>query len=268
MTRSNTRFFNILSFTMLCALVGYVFFLPSVQALNQSNSEENSITDKKMAAHPYTNLRPFSASYVAFRSGKDIGNASLTLHSIKEDQYELIYQSKVSKFFLSDKRYEKTLFANSTGSLVPSEYIYKRSGTGSNKALSLIFDKSKKSIQINKGDENDTQYIFWDGEFDNQLFRVDFPQKLARGITSAQYSVINSRGEKRNYTLEVVGSDNLSIPYGNITAIKVLIGRDSRKRMTYAWFAPSLNFNLVRLQQFKDNKEQGDIQLETFTYIE
>ena len=39
---------------------------------------------------------------------------------------------------------------------------------------------------------------------------------------------------------------------------------DSNKRETFAWFAPSLNYTLVRLQQFKEGDEQGDIKLKSF----
>ncbi|MFT4994605.1 MAG: hypothetical protein ACI965_001640, partial [Paraglaciecola sp.] len=34
---------------------------------------------------------------------------------------------------------------------------------------------------------------------------------------------------------------------------------------TSAWFSPELNYQLVRLQQFKDGEEQGEIQLKEYT---
>jgi hypothetical protein len=43
--------------------------------------------------------------------------------------------------------------------------------------------------------------------------------------------------------------------------------RDSKKRETFAWFAPSLNYTLVRLQQFKEGDEQGDIKLKSFDLL-
>lgn len=230
--------------------------LTSLQVAS-TTSLSTSLNDNDISA-----LKPFSANYVAFRSGKDVGSALLELKPLSNNQYELTYESKVSKFFLSDKRYEKTRFINKEGNLVPLNYDYKRTGTGPNKALSITFDESKQKIIMDKDE------LEWHGEFDNQLFRVDFPKKLAQGIKRLQYDFINYRGEKRQYTLEVVDTDNLSLPYGQITAIKVLIGRESSTRVTYAWFAPSLNYNLVRLQQFKNDKEQGDMQLDTFAYLD
>ncbi|MFT6267622.1 MAG: hypothetical protein ACJAVV_000420 [Alphaproteobacteria bacterium] len=256
MTRINA------SFILISALASSVFFSSPTFALVNKSAGVPSIASVQLASIAYKNLKPFSANYVTFRSGNDVGSAILELKPIDNNQYELTYQSKVSRFFLSDRRYEKTTFSNKSGSLIPLHYDYKRTGTGPNKALSVKFDQENQKIQIVDGEE-----LTWNGEFDNQLFRVDFPQKLAQGATSTQYDFINYRGEKRKYTLEVIETDNLSLPYGNITAIKVLIGRESSKRVTYAWFAPSLNFNLVRLQQFKNDKEQGDMQLDTFDYL-
>jgi hypothetical protein len=207
-------------------------------------------------------LKPFSANFLAYRSGKEVGTALLELKTLANSEYELRYESKLSRFFLSDKRYETTRFLVDNENLMPLEYQYKRTGTGSNKALTVKFDQANKKIHI---DDNE---LDWNGEIDNQLFRLDFPKQLALGKTTMQYELINYRGEKRRYDLSVVSTDNLSLPYGNITAVKVNIGRNSNRRVTYAWFAPSLNFNLVRLQQFKDEKEQGDMQLNTFAYID
>jgi hypothetical protein len=222
----------------------------------------------------YDSLRTFDARYIAYRSGNDIGTALLKLdlaeqgtlsaESIDKAQqlYSLTYESKVKRFFLSDKRFEQTFFISDNDALLPIQYEYKRTGTGPNKALKLAFDERNNKIVV-----DNTNTLEWDGEFDNQLFRIDLPKRLASGIKQTEYDFINYRGEKRRYELEVVETENLAIPYGQLQAIKVKINRESNSRVTYAWFAPSLNYNLVRLQQFKDGKEQGDIQLSSFDYL-
>lgn len=207
-------------------------------------------------------LKPFNAEFVALRSGSDVGQAKLELTNTKANHFELVYHSKVSRFFLSDKRFEKTAFENQNNQLIPITYEYKRTGTGPNKYLQVQFDKSLSQIIIDH-----EQTLEWDGEFDNQLFRIDLPNKLAKGVKKIGYDFINYRGEKRHYELEVIAEENLTLPYGNLMAYKVKINRESNKRVTFAWFAPSLNYNLVRLQQFKDGKEQGDMQLKNFTYL-
>lgn len=221
------------------------------------------------------NLRMFDARYIAYRSGKDIGTALLKLDlaeqnilsvesSDKAQQlYSLTYESKVKRFFLSDKRFEQTFFTSDNGALRPIRYEYKRTGTGPNKALKLDFDERNNKITVDNAGT-----LEWNGEFDNQLFRIDLPKRLASGTKQTEYDFINYRGEKRRYELAVLETESLTIPYGQLQAIKVKINRESNSRVTYAWFAPSLNYNLVRLQQFKDGKEQGDIQLSSFDYLD
>jgi carbamoylphosphate synthase large subunit len=47
--------------------------------------------------------------------------------------------------------------------------------------------------------------------------------------------------------------------------VKVKVKRESNKRQTFAWFAPSIDFVLVRIQQFKEGEEQGDIRLSSYS---
>lgn len=202
---------------------------------------------------------PFLAQYDAFRYDKNIGVAELRLRALSENLYELHYSSKVSRFFLSDKRYETTLFSIPGGILTPHSYMYKRKGTGPNKSLNATFDYNSKKILI-EGEDS----LNWEGEIDNQLFRIDISRQLAQGATTFAYQFLNYRGQKKEYIIEVLDKEMLELPYGNIEAIKVQVNRDNQKRKTFAWFAPSLDLVLVRLQQFKDGEEQGDIRLKSY----
>lgn len=202
---------------------------------------------------------PFIAHYEAWRHDNNIGSADLSLKSSGGNFYELKYSSKVSRYFLSDRRYETSLFSFIDGRITPIAYDFKRTGTGPDKSLSAKFDAKTNTIII-KGKDNQP----WDGEFDNQLFRIDISRQLAQEKKEFEYKFLNYRGQKRSYVIETLGKETLNLPYGSVEAIKVRVNRDSSSRQTYAWFAPSLDYVLVRLQQFKDNDEQGDIRLKTY----
>ncbi|MCC2615563.1 DUF3108 domain-containing protein [Aestuariibacter halophilus] len=205
-------------------------------------------------------LVPFRADYTAYRHGSDLGDAYMQLESLGRNRYRLEYQSHVSLFFLSDKRTEVSLFEISDGKIQPYKYHYSREGTGSDKELEARFNKANDQITLDNGET-----LVWQGALDNQLYRLDLQKQLAAGQTQFEYRMLNYRGQLRDYTLEVVGKEQLELPYGMLEGIKVRIVRDSARRETFAWFAPSLNYQLVRLQQFKDGDEQGDIQLRSYT---
>lgn len=204
---------------------------------------------------------PFKATYIAYKWGDDVGEANMHLEVLSDNQYSLTYSSDVSKFFLSDERFEHSIFFIKDSELVPSQYHYKRTGTGPDSQLSLEFNKTPKpQINIKNG-----EMLKWQGELDNQLYRLDIARQLAAGNRDLAYDFVNYRGEKRHYGIAVLGEETLSLPYGVLDTIKVKLVRDSKTRETFAWFAPELNYQLVRLQQFKEGDEQGDIKLSEYT---
>ncbi|MFT4938726.1 MAG: hypothetical protein ACI88A_001755 [Paraglaciecola sp.] len=207
-----------------------------------------------------SNLQSYEAKFTAFRYGRDLGNAELSLQALGRNKYRLTYDSKISLFFLSDIRHEVSLFSFSNETIIPYKYEYKRTGTGPNKAITVLFDSNKKQIKV-----NDEAPISWQQQLDNQLYRLDIQYKLAQGATEFSYDVINNRGELKQYDLKVLGKEQLDLPYGVLEGIKVNIIRTNSTRQTYAWFSPQLNYQLVRLQQFKDGDEQGEIQLKEYT---
>lgn len=209
-------------------------------------------------------LTPFEAVYYAYKWDDNLGSAKISLEQLSDGLYSLTYQSKVSKFFLSDKRFEHSIFLVENDHLIPQQYNYSRTGTGPDKSLKVEFPaKDGGQIQIENDDESFT--LPWQGELDNQLYRLDVPIRLSRGEQNLSYDFINYRGQQRNYGLRVLGKETVDLPYGKIEAIKVEIVRNSQSRLTLAWFAPDLNYQLVRLQQFKDGDEQGDLRLKAFS---
>ncbi|WP_158972954.1 DUF3108 domain-containing protein [Paraglaciecola sp. L3A3] len=204
-------------------------------------------------------LKNFKAEYSAYRFGRDLGEASLTLTSLEDNLYQLDYHSKVSAFFLSDERTENSTFSFESGQITPQMYLYTRTGTGSDKKTSVQFTDSQIKI-------NNSPPIDWEGQLDNQLYRLDVQLKLAAGHKSFSYDLINSRGQERHYDLKVVGKEMINVPFGAIEAIKVIFERKNSTRKTWAWFSPKLNYQLVMLQQFKDGDEQGELRLKSITF--
>ncbi|MGS2719942.1 DUF3108 domain-containing protein [Paraglaciecola aestuariivivens] len=205
-------------------------------------------------------LTAFDAEYIFYRFGRSLGQAKLSLQPEQNNQYRLDYYSKVSAFFLSDIRSETSIFTLQKNQLQPQTYAYSRSGTGSDKSTKIEFDANNSQIIINQG-----QPINWAGQLDNQLYRLDIQLKLASGKKTFSYDIINNRGELRHYDLEVVGKEQLDLPYGLVEAIKVKIIRNNSSRETLVWFSPSLNYQLVKLKQYKDGDEQGELRLRKFT---
>ncbi|UAA40330.1 DUF3108 domain-containing protein [Paraneptunicella aestuarii] len=204
-------------------------------------------------------LDPYTAKYKAYRSGSEVGHAEMHLESLGDKRFKVSFTSKASLFFFSDKREEVSLFSNENNALIPYKYTFKLDSTFKDSALALEFNQDKKLIYM-----SGNQSMEWQGELDNQLYMLASQKALKEGKTDFEFDVINYRGQKRHYKFKVNGEEMLDLPYGKLKTIKVETIRDNKKRQTYTWFAPELNYLLVRIQQFKDGDEQGDIQLSKF----
>ena len=222
----------------------------------------SSASDGNASPTSTDNLTPFKAKYIAYRNGNDLGHALMQLEKM-DNGYKLYYESDVSIFFLSDRRTEPSFFDMTNGQFQQKEYQYTREGTGRDKALNLKFDAA--SNQITKDDKG---VINWQGEWDNQLYRFDLQQKLKNKESHISYNLINYRGQLKTYGFEIIGEEVLDLPFGKLNTIKVKTIRESKRRETFSWFAPDLNYQLVRLQQFKEGDEQGDIHLSEYSVEE
>jgi hypothetical protein len=204
--------------------------------------------------------KPFEANYVGYRKGQKIGTAKQKLEHVSGNQFKLYYESLASLFFLTDKRYETSLFVINDNEMIPQKYTYIRKGTGRDKSLKLQFDAEKKVITQEKGDP-----VQWSGELDNLLYRFHFQQSLMTEQQEFDYRIINSRAQLKDYKFKILGEEKLSLPYGELDTLKVQIVRaSSSKRTTFIWFAPSLDYLMVRIEQYKSGKQQADVQLSAY----
>ena len=64
--------------------------------------------------------------------------------------------------------------------------------------------------------------IDWSDDFQDSLsYQVQVREELKQGKTQLSYPLIDKKGNLRNYDFEVVGTEMISLPIGNVEAIKV-----------------------------------------------
>ncbi len=79
------------------------------------------------------------------------------------------------------------------------------------------------------------------------------------------FEVIQSSGRTKNYVYEFDAEEELMLPYGSIKTIRLKREVVEKQRITYAWFAPELNYLLVRLNQIKGDVNQFEAQLDKYS---
>ena len=90
--------------------------------------------------------------------------------------------------------------------------------------------------------------------------------ELAKGKTEFSFDVVTRHGDPRSYQYKVIGEELLSLPVGQLKAIRIeRVGKNLDKQVV-AWVAPELDYLLVKLWQAEDKVEQFDVQLQSYQF--
>jgi len=232
-------------------------------AMSSANADEQQNAEQPIEQ----SMKPYQADYVITRDDSDYGKGYRILEVSPEDEWQLRTKSDISWFILSDTREARSVFIvdDENNRLEPREFIYMRTGTGSDKSFHGEFKADSKKVRnVDTGrmlNVNWENALFDEANVTEQL-RID----LAKGAESFEYRVVNEKGEEDEYRFKVLAKEQqLSLPYGEVEAIKVERIRDNNRRQTFFWFAPELNYVMVKMQQFKEGEEQATMSLKSLT---
>ncbi|WP_404343128.1 DUF3108 domain-containing protein [Pseudoalteromonas mariniglutinosa] len=209
-------------------------------------------------------LTQYKASYDVLRKGETHGKAVRELKKIADNNYVLTYHSDIEWMIFSDSRKETSQFTYQNQRISPLSYKMERTGTGPDKDYSLQFNAQQQQIKSSESDYP-LQYE-WSNEYQDSLsYQVQVREELKKGKTELSYPLIDKKGNLRSYDFAVLGTEMISLPIGNIEAIKVKRLYDNDKRQALAWFAPEMDYMLVRMWKGEKGVEQFEVQLNSFT---
>jgi len=207
-------------------------------------------------------LTPYETRYEVIRGGSNYGEAVRTL-TFNDGRYNLYTETEISLLFLSDRRRFWSEFSLQDSQVMSHEFTYKRSGTGRNKGFSGSFDYDQKVIVDNDSHQTvaiDPNVYHMDEAASIEQLRLD----LQGDKTVYRYAVVDEKGQADELVFKRLGEEMLTLPFGEIKAIKVERVRENSHRETDYWFAPELNYVLVKMAQREDGDEVATLQLKTF----
>ncbi len=212
-------------------------------------------------------IKPFIAKYKLYRSGKEHGTAERELFALNS-LYRLRYESSIEWMIFSDERFESSEFKVENNQVKPLSYKMQRKGTGPDRTYSVTFDRENKKIigpkkRRNKRRKKEVPGAQkWD---ENWLDPISYQQQLnidlRLGKKDFKYAFINRKGAEHEYVFKLTGEETLMLPYGEVKALKVERVYEDSDRQTIAWYAPELDYALVRIWKGKSGVEQFDIHL-------
>lgn len=243
---------------------GLVFSMPAVA--QTASAEVTAVSESK---HTTTNTpvstewiqiatkitQPYKASYDLERRGRTHGTAERELSVTAAGEWRYQTNTRASILFLSDKRYNDSLFQMNGYYVEPLTYEYARRGTGSNKDYRVRFKRTEEQLETLDGAKVTAEWREHLLDANAVLHQLQIDVAIGEAQTFV-YELIDEDGRNESYEFAVTGEETMQVRGESTQVIKVERVRDHNRRETYFWFAPSLNYTLVGMQQIEEGKEQ------------
>lgn len=213
-----------------------------------------------------TPLPDFKASYELTRGSLKIGNSTIELSTGSNGSYTYKSRSKPVRWvawFLKDKLYETSRGTITDSGIRPDHYHYQRTGGSREREAKLAFDWERMVV------ENNVEDSPWEmdipaGTIDKLASQLGMMHALASGNEDITFNIADG-GKLKEYRFKVIGKETLELPAGTFETIKVTKLRNNKKRETYIWCAPALNYLPVRIWQREKDDSEYQSDLESFS---
>jgi len=241
----------------------FLILLLSFRAI-ASVSDSNTFDNTNIKTIP-----EFSAQYIVLHKSDPVGHATRQLSYLNNGDIRYHYETDVNWFIFSQERKETSIVQINNNQVIPLHYTYSRTGTGRDKGYEWAYDSENKTA-TNLKKNKDITIDFSNNLQDKLSYHLQQRLDLIKDPTLRDYNypVISASGKIKNYNYKYDGTEDLILPYGLVNAIRLKREVKEKKRITYAWFAPELNYLLVKIYQIKNGTEQFEAQLESINHKE
>ncbi len=249
------KYKKLFQITLLLPFIPLLVFAKSVFA-NPNNLQ--SIPNQPLPA--------FSAQYTVLHKSDPVGTAVRKLSYQADGSVNYHYKTQVKWLVFSQTRSETSILTINKNQVTPQHYTYTREGTGKDKRYEWRYNAvENKAEDIERKRSHNID--FSNNLQDKLSYHLQHRLNLIADAKQKSYiySVINTSGTIKDYTYQYDGEEELILPYGLVKTIRFKREIKEKERITYAWFAPELNYLLVKLYQTKAGNEQFEAQLSSLT---
>ncbi|MBL4940794.1 MAG: DUF3108 domain-containing protein [Colwellia sp.] len=237
---------------VLLALLPFICFV-SLATTEQQNSNPLPLPE-------------FSAQYTVLHKSDPVGTATRTLTYQANGTINYHYQTYIEWLIFSQKRSETSILTIKNNQVIPQHYTFTREGTGRDKHYEWHYNAAKNQAK-DIGRKREYTLDFSNNLQDKLSYHLQHRLNLIADDKhkNYHYAVISTSGVVKDYAYQYDGEEELVLPFGLVKSIRFKREVKSKERITYAWFAPELDYLLVKLYQIKAGNEQFEAQLSTLT---
>ncbi len=238
--------------------IGACIFLAVHSFSTSANSESAADT-------PNMVLKSYTANYVLRKAGMTIASLRQQL-SVQNEHLEFTTYTKpkgIAALISSKPVSERNLIYISGGEINPE--LYSRRYTGKNDAkikdMDIDYSKDPDNALVTVAGK---KYKFRNEEnlWDERSVIIATMYDLYQNKTDLNYLVIDD-SELKEYHYTVESGERLDTAIGEQQAVKIV--RLHGNRETYMWFAPELNYLLLKVRSYRKGKLKSELLLKSVT---
>ena len=210
-------------------------------------------------------IKPFHAEYATLRNGNELGHTTLDLSNNGDGTWTLRSETKGTQGLAKLAGVhivETSHFRWRDGRPEALTYDYRQDAAFKQRTRHADFDWNAKEVRVGEG-KNHFRYATTPGLIDRQAVTLAIASDLIHGAQTFDYKVaVKDRIEDMHYTRGA--TETLKVPAGSFKV--VLMQRDGepgadRKRVARSWFAASLGWMPVQIEQTEKKGDTVTLQL-------
>ena len=218
-------------------------------------------------------IAPFRVTYSVGNNLVTAGNASLELNELDGDIWQFQLETNPTGVFkltgkgnVSETSILRFEPAPDDGFLLRSESYSYRQDNEKRRAVDAAFNWKSKTLAWTRRGESDTASLAEEPVLDRLSVSLAVMSALRKGETEVEFLVFDS-GRLKNVIFTVSGEEQLETSLGTLDTLRV--ERNNAKgssRTTVTWFAPSLDYMPVKIEQLKRGGLVARLTLKSLTY--
>lgn len=231
----------------------------AIASWTYANGSYDKITDTSHSKTTKSSLQPYTASYSIKKHGATIALLSYQVKA-QDSGWHITTHAKpkgLAALLTNQTADEESQLAVKQNQLLPLTYARTHSKEGEKRNIKINYDWTKKQADYAEGTENHTLTL-QEPTYDSLSLQLAMMQDLSTGPDSLQYHVIDD-GKIEVQKYDRVAEEQLRINGKSMQTIS--LQRQYGNKETRMWFAPELNYLLVKMQKYRKGKLKSDLLL-------
>jgi hypothetical protein len=212
-------------------------------------------------------IKPFTASFVVSRNGKDLGVMQMRLSVPVPGEALFVSHTEGKKGlagFLGVTIDERSELRVAESGLTTRTYRYKQEMVGRKRSRELTIADDGRVSEVDNG--KSWTYQAAAAVLDRHAVVLGIAAKLAEGLPNGSVFdlPVASKGEAESWRFLVVGNEQVETGNGRMQAIRVERVRENAERKTVSWHAVDYGFLPVKVEQIEPDGERLVSVLQSF----